>query len=173
MARLARIFPPPHAEPHEQQAILKQRAAAARRGRCLPVRAKATDELIRAGRVSLALLARNGQTSRHRNGPSGPILHPGHRSRTRGSACRRRRPRCWSSASRPEAADALLAYLPFVDEAWVEEEIRHSLKRIWLTPTARRSSAVEQALTDSGRPSGARRRRGSSASPAIRSSAAR
>src|SRR5207248_2645658 len=43
------------------------------------------------------------------------------------------------------AIEILLAYLPFVDEPWVEEEIRHSLKQLALTE-GKAAAVVEASL---------------------------
>jgi hypothetical protein len=129
----------------EEQAILKQRAAQLG-SNAYPVRAKATDELIRAGRSALPFLRETAkqpdtETARRakycigvieENTRLGVSAHAAH-------VLVERNP--------PGAIEALLAYLPFVDEPWVEEELRASIKRIAFTE-GKAVAVLEQALTD-------------------------
>ncbi len=134
-----------HTPSAEEQAALKQRAAQLGSS-IFAVRVKATDELIRAGRSSLPWLrplakSSDGETSR-RAQYCIQVIEQNTRlglSATASRVLAERKP--------PGAAEALLAYLPLVDESWVEEEIRASIKRIAFTD-GKAVDVLEQALTD-------------------------
>jgi HEAT repeat protein len=134
-----------HTPSAEEQAALKQRASQLGSS-IFSVRVKATDALIAAGRPSLPWLretakSSDGETSR-RAQYCIQVIEQHTRLGLSATASRvlvERRP--------PGAAEALLAYLPLVDEAWVEEEIRHSLKRL-ASAEAKSMASLEKALTD-------------------------
>lgn len=134
-----------HTPSAEEQAALKQRAAQLGSS-VFAVRLKATDNLIKAGRSSLPWLretakSSDGETSR-RAQYCIQVIEQNTRlglSATASRVLAERRP--------PGAAEVLLAYLPLVDEAWVEEEIRHSLKQL-AAGDGKALAALEKALTD-------------------------
>lgn len=109
-------------------------------------RVKATDELIRAGRSSLPWLRKTLKS------PDAEVVR-------RAQYCIRTieentRQSLSATASRvlaerqvSGALEVVLAYLPFVDEIWVEEEIRQSLKRMATTEPAS-STILDRALSD-------------------------
>jgi hypothetical protein len=134
-----------HTPSAEEQAILKKRAGQLGSS-IFSVRVKATDDLIRAGRPALPWLretakSSDGETSR-RAQYCIQVIEQNTRLGLSATASRllaERRP--------PGTAEALLAYLPLVDEAWVEEEIRHSLKLL-AAADPKALAALEKALTD-------------------------
>lgn len=112
----------------EQQELLKKRASQLG-SNAFPLRAQATEELIRAGRGALPYLrdtAKKGDAEIARRAQycisiiqqNSHLGVPAHAARV----LVHRNP--------PGAVDALFAYLPFADEGWIEEEIRQALKRI-------------------------------------------
>ena len=129
----------------EEQAALRQRATQLGNN-IFSVRVKATDDLIRAGRASLPWLretakSSDGETSR-RARYCIQVIEQNTRlglSATASRVLAERRP--------AGATEALLSYLPFADESWVEEEIRHSLKQL-AAADAKALSRIEKALTD-------------------------
>jgi hypothetical protein len=110
------------------------------------VRAKATSELIRAGRSALPLLRKvanhgDAETSRRARYCISVI---------------EQNTQAWLSAvaarvlvdrQPANAAETLLAYLPFIDDAATEEDIRFSLRRLAIVD-GKAIPAIEQALTD-------------------------
>jgi hypothetical protein len=129
----------------EEQSNLQKRAAQLG-SPVFTVRAKATDELIRAGRAALPWLrdvADNADLeSSRRAAHCISIIEQGTRLGLSAHAAR-----VLVDRNPPGSIEALLAYLPFVDEAWVEEEIRDSLKRIAFTD-GKAAAPLEHALTD-------------------------
>jgi hypothetical protein len=128
-----------------EQKALKQRAAQLG-SQVYPVRVKATEELIRAGRSALPVLrdiARKSDTETARRATYciGVIEQNTQLSLSATAS------RVLVERNPAGSAEALLAYLPFVDEAWVEEEIRHSLKRVALVD-GKAVAALEHALDD-------------------------
>ncbi len=128
-----------------EQATLKQ-SAAQLGSSVYPVRVKATDDLISAGRSALPYLrdiTRKGdaETARRAQYAIGVIEH---NTRLALSATASR-----VLVERKPAAtlETLLAYLPFVDENWVEDEIRQSMKRIAYID-GKALPMLEQALAD-------------------------
>ena len=110
------------------------------------VRVKATDDLIRAGRSALPwlrLTAKNSDAETSRRALYCiQVIEQNTRLGLSATASRvlvERKP--------AGTVETLLAYLPFVDESWVEEEVRHSLKRIAYSD-GKAIPALEQALTD-------------------------
>jgi hypothetical protein len=128
----------------EEQAALKQRAAQLGSG-VFTVRTKATDELIRAGRTALPALRdvarhRDTETARRANYCI-QAIEQNTRSGLAATASR------VLTERKPDGAvETLLAYLPFVDETWIEEEIRASLKRLALVD-GNAVGAIESALS--------------------------
>ena len=112
----------------EQRALLKLRAAQLGSG-VYAARMRATDDLIRAGRASLPYLREIVKTG---------DLETIHRAQYCIQVIERnKRLGLSATVSRvlvdrkvPGAAEALLGYLPFIDEVWVEEEVRHNLMRV-------------------------------------------
>lgn len=128
-----------------EQAALKERAAQLGSG-IFSVRVKATDDLIRAGRSALPWLREMAkksdlETSRRAQYCIG-VIEQNTQAGLSATAARllvERKP--------AGAAEALLAYLPFVDEASDEEDIRHSIKRLALVD-GKAIPQMEKALTD-------------------------
>ena len=111
-----------------------------------PVRAKATDELIRAGRSALPFLR---ETANHTDAELVRraqycigIIEQNTRLGLSAPAAR-----VLVSRNQPGTLDVLLAYLPFAGETWLEEEIRVSLLPIAFVK-GRAVVAVEHMLTD-------------------------
>jgi hypothetical protein len=128
-----------------QQAVLKQRASQLGSS-VYVVRAQATDDLIRAGRAALPWLrdvAGHGETETARRAAYCiQIIEANTRLGLSATASR-----VLAERKTPGAAEALLAYLPFIDESWVEEEIRQSLKQVALIE-GKAIVPLEQALAD-------------------------
>jgi hypothetical protein len=134
-----------HTPSAEEQAALKQRAAQLGSSN-FTVRVKATDALIAAGRPALPSLREtakspDGETARRAQ----YCIHVIEQHARLGASAIASR--MLAERKPPGAAEALLAYLPLVDEAWVEEELRHSLKRL-AGADAKALTALEKALTD-------------------------
>ena len=128
-----------------EQAALKERAAQLGSG-IFSVRVKATDDLIRAGRSALPWLREMAkksdlETSRRAQYCMG-VIEQNTQAGLSATAARllvERKP--------AGAAETLLAYLPFVDEASAEEDICHSIKRLALVD-GKAIPQMEKALTD-------------------------
>jgi HEAT repeat protein len=127
----------------DEQAALKQQAAQLGDSR-FQVRMKATDELIRAGRSALPFLR---ETAKQRDAETSrralyciQVIEQNTRIGLAATAGR-----VLAERNQPGAVEALLAYLPFIAEPWVEEEIRYSLKKIAYTD-GKAVPALEQAL---------------------------
>lgn len=129
----------------QEQRALRQRAVQLGSS-VFSVRVKATDDLIQAGRPALPYLREiarksDAETARRAQYAIGVIEQHARLglSATASRVLVERKP--------AGALETLLAYLPFVDETWVEDEIRQSLKRIaYLEGKA--VPALEQALGD-------------------------
>ena len=110
------------------------------------VRRKATDELIRAGRTALPYLrdiVRNRDTETARRAEYCiQVIELHTRQGLTATASR-----VLADRKPAGALEALLAYLPFVDEPWIEEEIRHSIKRLG-SADGKASPALVDALAD-------------------------
>jgi hypothetical protein len=128
-----------------EQAALKQRAS--QLGSSVHgLRVKATDDLIRAGRAALPWLREvakksDAETAR-RARYAIQVIEQNTRLGLSAPASRvlvERKP--------AGTMEALLAYLPFVDEGWVEEEIRHNMKRLAYAD-GKAILVLEQALAD-------------------------
>src|SRR5262249_6300500 len=115
----------------QEQMTLKQRAPQLG-SNVFSLRVKATDDLINAGRPALPYfreIARKSDTETARRARYAiGVIEQNARLGLSATASRvlvERKP--------AGALEALLAYVPFVDETWVEDEIRQSLKRIAYT----------------------------------------
>jgi hypothetical protein len=128
----------------EQQALLQKRVAQLG-STAFPLRAQATEELIRAGRPALRYLRETARKSdpeiaRRAQYCIGVIEQntrlglPAHAARV------------LVDRNPTGTLDALFAYLPFADEGWVEDEIRHAIKRIALL-NGLAVDSIEQELT--------------------------
>ncbi|MSQ93938.1 MAG: hypothetical protein EXR98_05200 [Gemmataceae bacterium] len=129
----------------QEQAALKQRAAELGDSR-FPVRTQATDELIRAGRSALPFLR---EIAKHKDAETSrralyciQVIAQNTKLGLSATASR-----VLVERNPPGAVETLLAYLPFVDESWVEEEIRHSVKKLALVD-GKAIPMLEQALGD-------------------------
>jgi hypothetical protein len=129
----------------QEQATLRQRAAQLGSS-VFSVRVKATDDLIHAGRPALPYLreiARKSDTEPARRAHYAiGVIEQNTRLGLSATASRvlvERKP--------AGALETLLAHLPFVDEAWVEDEIRQSIERIAYAE-GKAVPALEQALGD-------------------------
>lgn len=128
-----------------EQAILKQRSAQLGSS-VYPVRVQATDFLIGKGRSALPYLREitkkgDAETARRAQYAIG-VIEQNTRLGLSATACRvlvERKP--------AGALETLLAYLPFIDETWVEDEIRQSVKRIAYVD-GKALPVIEQALAD-------------------------
>jgi hypothetical protein len=128
-----------------EQKALKQRAQQLGSD-AFPLRRLATDELIRAGRSSLPYLRdmathKDAETARR---ASYCIQAIEQHTRLGLSATASR---VLAERNVSGALETLLAYLPFVDEPWVEEEVRMSIKRLGLVG-GKAAPVLEQALGD-------------------------
>ncbi|MBI2806392.1 MAG: HEAT repeat domain-containing protein [Planctomycetes bacterium] len=128
-----------------EQAALKLRAAQLGSSRYTE-RARATDELIRAGRPALPFLReaarqRDAETSR-RAKYCIQLIEQNTRLGLAAAAGR-----LLAERQPPGALETLLNYLPFVDEAWVEDELRKAVKKM-AGADARGERMLEQALDD-------------------------
>jgi HEAT repeat protein len=132
--------------PSEQELIALKQRANQMGSSVYAVRVKATDDLVRAGRSALPYLREisrksDFETSRRAQYAIG-IIEQNTRLGLSATASRvlvERKP--------AGALETLLAYLPYIDESWVEEEIRTSLKRLSYAD-GRAIPALEQALSD-------------------------
>jgi len=128
----------------DQQALLQQRATQLGSG-VYAIRMRATDELIHAGRAALPYLreiAKTGDAETvHR---AQYCLNVIERNKRLGFAATVSR--VLADRKVPGAAEALLSYMPFIDEVWIAEEVRYNLKRIAYAD-GKATAAVEQALT--------------------------
>ena len=110
------------------------------------LRAKATDELIAAGRSALSVLRETARTADAETARRAQycigVIEQNTRISLAATAAR-----VLVARSPPGAAEALLAYYPFADESWVEEEIRDSVKSIAYTD-GKALAAFELALSD-------------------------
>ena len=129
----------------ERQAALKQLVAQLGSS-TYAVRLKATSELIQAGRASLPWLR---ETLKHRDTETArraqhciQIIEQNTRLGLSATASR-----VLADRKVPGTVETLVAYLPFIDEPWIEEEIRLSLRRLTLTD-AKASAVLEAALSD-------------------------
>jgi hypothetical protein len=129
----------------QEQTTLRQRAAQLG-SNVFSMRVKATDDLIHAGRPALPYLreiARKSDTETARRAHYAiGVIEQNARLGLSATASRvlvERKP--------AGALETLLAYVPFVDETWVEDEIRQSLKRIAYID-GKAVPALEQALGD-------------------------
>lgn len=128
-----------------EQVQLKQRAA--QLGSSLyPVRAKATDDLIRAGRTALPYLR---ETTRHEDPETArrAAYCIGVIEQNTSQGLSAYAARVLVSRHPEGAVEVLLAYLPFADDSWVEEQIRTSLQRIAYAD-GRAGPEVEKAARD-------------------------
>lgn len=129
----------------EQQALKKR---AAQLGSVVfQVRVQASDELIRAGRSALPALREiakhpDAEIVRRAQYAIG-IIEQNTRLGLSANAAR-----VLAERNPPGAIETLLAYLPFADEAWLEEDIRRCLKRIAYTD-GKAATVIEGALADS------------------------
>lgn len=128
-----------------EQTLLKQRAIQLGSS-VFPIRMQATDELTRAGRPSLRFLrdvARSGDPETARRALYCiQVIEQNTRIGLPATASR------VLAERKPDgAAEALIAYLPFVDEEWVEEDVRQSLRRLSVVD-GKAIGAIESALTD-------------------------
>jgi hypothetical protein len=127
----------------EQKALLKQRAAQLGSS-VYAVRMRATDELIHAGRASLPYLREIANTGDaetvHRARYCLQVIERNKRLGLAATVSRVLADRKVSGT-----AEALLGYLPFIDEVWVEEEVRQNLKRIAYA-NGKATAPLEQAL---------------------------
>lgn len=110
------------------------------------LRIQATDELIRAGRSALPALRDTAkksdtETARRASYCIG-VIEQNTRAGIAATASR-----VLAERKPAGAVEALLAYLPFVDDAWIEDEIRHSMKRLAYAD-GKALTVIEQALTD-------------------------
>jgi len=128
-----------------EEAKLKERAVQLGSG-AYSIRRKATDDLISAGRSALPSLrdvAKSSDLEATRRARYCIETIEQHTQTSLSAAAARllvnRKP--------TGAVDALLAYLPFVDDETIEEDIRHSLKQLALAG-GRAEISVEQALSD-------------------------
>ncbi len=130
----------------EEQKTLKLRAGQLG-SNVFQVRVKATEELIRAGRAALPHLreiAKHTDTETARRAHYCiQVIEQNTRLGLAATASR-----LLAERNSAGALETLLAYLPFVDESWVEDEIRQSVKRLGLND-GKAAPALERALTDS------------------------
>jgi hypothetical protein len=102
--------------------------------------------LIRAGRSALPWLrevAKNGETETSRRaGYCIQVIEANTRLGLSATASR-----VLAERKTLGAAETLLAYLPFIDESWVEDDIRQNLKQLALVD-GKAIDCIEQALTD-------------------------
>ncbi len=129
----------------EELDALRKRAAQLGSG-VFSVRAKATDELIRVGRVALPALRETAkssdpETARRAEYCIGVIEQNTNHGLPAYAA------RVLVERKPPGTIETLLAYLPFADETWIEEEIRDSIKRIAFVD-GKAADVLEHALTD-------------------------
>jgi len=127
----------------EDQLTLKKRAQQLG-STAHPIRVQATTDLIRAGRAALPYLRdmakKNDLEVTRRARYCIDVIEQNTRLGVPAHAAR-----VLVERNPPGAVEALLAYLPFADESWVEEEIRHALKRI-AYGNGKAVPAVEQSL---------------------------
>ncbi len=128
-----------------EQKALGQHAAQLGDSR-FPLRSRATEELIRAGRSALPFLRDT-------------VKHADLETSRRAQYCIRvieqntkvglsaAASRVLAERNPAGAAEALLAYLPFVDEPWVDDEIRQSVKKLGLVG-GKATALLEQTLID-------------------------
>jgi len=129
----------------KEQAVLKLRAA--QLGSSVYVaRAQATDELIRAGRSALPWLR---EVAKHSEAETArravyciQVIEANTRLGLSATASR-----VLAERKTPGTVETLLAYLPFVDEGWVEDDIRQCLKQLAFVD-GKALDAIEHALTD-------------------------
>lgn len=128
-----------------EQALLKQRAAQLGSS-AFTARTQATDFLIKKGRASLPFLrdiARKADAETARRAQYAiDVIERNTKLSLSANASR-----VLAERKPVGALETLLAYAPFVDESWVEDEIRQSIKRIAYTD-GKALVIVEQALTD-------------------------
>ena len=129
----------------QQQAQLKQRAHQLGSNTYI-VRAQATDDLIRAGRMALPMLRETAQNADAETARRAAYCIQVIEQNTR-LALSVPASRLLAERKPAGALEALVAYLPFTDEAWVDEEIRQSVKVLGLVD-GKAAPALETALDD-------------------------
>lgn len=133
-----------------EQAALKQKSIQLGSSH-YPTRAAATDELIRGGRASLPFLrniAKTGDLETARRAQYCiQIIEQHTRLGLAATASR-----VLAERKSDGALEALLAYLPLVDESWVEDELRDSIKALgFIDGKATATIEQEHQATDSKR----------------------